>query len=182
MLDNFVLNCKSYDIKENEEFIKKFSLFYNDKITKCDDSYDVFFLKFIDFLRLRINNNEGKINITPIIDIFKNNNHNLLFVKEKCALFTSLLYNSLIQYYPGELDILEKIIVSELNNDDSYQIALVIYNYAKNWLDSMDDNFYIACNTISNLGYTNLTNKLIMELKNKEEKIKGFLPGYGIKK
>lgn len=195
-MDNeFIFDYQSNNILDDNQFIDRFTLFYYQKLLSMDTSDDEMFLKFIDYLRIKIVNTEGKIDITPVINMFinviskydtKNINYDnfICFIKEKCAYVASSLYVSLNYFYPEELQRIEKIIIDDVslsihNSDNKKKIASIIYGYASEWLYEGDDNFYIASNSLNKLDEIDLANKLISLGSDYTDKITSFIPSYG---
>jgi len=194
MNNEFIFDLQVNNIDDDNQFIKKFSLFYYQILFSTDNSKDKLFSKFINYLRIKIVNTDGKINITPITNMFfdvisKYDNNNLdydnfiCFIKEKCAYLTSSLYVTLNYFYPEELQKIEKIIISDVslllhNNNNKKKIANIIYGYASEWLYEGDNNFYIACNSLNNLDELDLAKRLIEIGKDNTEKITSYIPNY----
>lgn len=194
MNNEFIFDYQNNNIDDDNQFINRFSLFYYQKLLVIDNSSDEIFHKFIDYLRFKIVNTEGKIDITPItnmfIDVISNYDNNNLgydnficFIKEKCAYLASSLYVSLNYFYLEELQRIEKIIISDVSllihdNDNKKKIANIIYRYASEWLYEGDDNFYIAIDSLNNLNEFDLAKKIIKLGKDNTEKITNFIPNY----
>jgi len=194
MNNEFIFDLQVNNIDDDNQFIKKFSLFYYQILFSTDNSKDKLFSKFINYLRIKIVNTDGKINITPITNMFfdvisKYDNNNLdydnfiCFIKEKCAYLTSSLYVTLNYFYPEELQKIEKIIISDVslllhNNNNKKKIANIIYGYASEWLYEGDNNFYIACNSLNNLDELDLAKRLIEIGKDNTEKITSYITNY----